>query len=223
MPSPPALPANLNQLSPNQAPYFVTLPPSSIIIAVNFPTVVPLGTVSDPDSNSYYTYAEIVSDKGVKGSLFDPDFFQVFGFIDLSSKISLNSEGNPSMLADATNDHIGSYNITQFYGELGTLEMYQINTTYSLTIVPDSSQDQSISNEIKQAIKKYEEETKKEEIVKEFTAEITSITNGGLVTITFNEETQLNFGATLNEAAPENFNIFIDEDPEFTWSVVLVG
>lgn len=102
----------------------MTLPPPSIVVAVNFPTVVPLGTVYDPDTDPFYSYAEIVSDKEVRGSLFDPDFFQVFGFIDLSSKVSLNSEGNPSMLADATNEHIGSYNITQFYGELGTLEMY---------------------------------------------------------------------------------------------------
>ena len=58
---------------------------------MNFPTVVPLAITHDPESAPYYSYAEIESDIGVKRSILEPDFFEVFGFIDITSKVSLNS------------------------------------------------------------------------------------------------------------------------------------
>lgn len=102
----------------------MTLPPPEIQIAENFPTIVALALTHDPEEAPYYSYAEIVSDKGIKRSLLQPDFFEVFSFIDISSKVSMNSQGNPSILVNAKKEHVGNYTITQFYGELGTVEMY---------------------------------------------------------------------------------------------------
>lgn len=89
--------------------------------------------------------------------------------------------------------------------------------------MPDSSDDSKISEEISQAISLYEEAQKEGKIETKFEAEISSISNGGLVSVTFNEETQLNFKGSLEEAAPVDFNVFIEGEPKFSWTASLVG
>lgn len=45
-----------------------------------------------------------------------------------------------------------TYVVTQYYGELGTLEMYKLEVIYTYAIVPDTSSDADISEEAAKAI-----------------------------------------------------------------------
>lgn len=63
-------------------------------------------------------------------------------------KATLNSQGQYSITVTATEKFIGNYNITQIYGELNTPQMYRIQTSFILSIVPDTSSDAEISEEV---------------------------------------------------------------------------
>ena len=75
-------------------------------------------------------------------------------------------------------------------------------------------------------IKEYEEALKlaKATVGKvEFKAQITSITNGGLVTVTFSDQVQLNFNGRLEDVTEDIFKISITGNPKFTWSAIIGG
>ena len=89
--------------------------------------------------------------------MLDPDFFDTFPFVSLDAKFTMSSTGRSSVVIVGDKDYLGNYTVTQIYQELGTLELYACNTTFVIEILPDSSDDASISETAALMIKAYEE------------------------------------------------------------------
>jgi len=89
--------------------------------------------------------------------MLDSDFFDTFPFINLDAKFTMSSTGRSSVVVIGDKDYLGNYTVTQIYQELGTLELYACNTTFVIEILPDSSDDASISETAALMIKAYEE------------------------------------------------------------------
>ena len=99
----------------------------------------------------------ILEGGGKKFSMLDPGFFKAFPFINLDAKFTVNSSGRSSVVVIGDKDYLGNYTVTQIYQELGTPELYSLNITFVIEILPDSSDDASISETAALMIKAYEE------------------------------------------------------------------
>jgi hypothetical protein len=69
----------------------------------------------------------------------------------------MSSSGRSSAVIIGDKDYLGNYTVTQMYQELGTLELYALNITFVIEILPDSSDDASISETAALMIKAFEE------------------------------------------------------------------
>ena len=90
-------------------------------------------------------------------TMLDPDFFDTFPFFSLDAQFTVSSSGRSSVVVMADKDYLGNYTVTQTYQELGTPELYFCNITFVIEILPDSSDDASISETAALMIKAYEE------------------------------------------------------------------
>jgi len=99
----------------------------------------------------------ILEGGGKKLGMLDPDFFKTFPFISLDAKFTFSSSGRPSIILIGDKDHLGNFTVTQMYQEFGTPELYALNITFVIEILPDSSGDASISETAALMIKAFEE------------------------------------------------------------------
>lgn len=91
IPEPPALPANLQQVSINQKPYYVSQPLPYLEVAIGFTVVLPLGLVHDPDNDPSVKYIEVEKDNEFKISIFDENFFDILAFLEVNFKFTATS------------------------------------------------------------------------------------------------------------------------------------
>jgi hypothetical protein len=158
------------------------LPETEII--VGFRQLFPLDLVVDDFYNFGGFFVNITVSNGTFSCYAFDKVCMEPNFPFFSSPKSTTSSGALSFEMNPSDEkYVNTYIVYYSYMELGTTELFLLESTYTITVTPDTSEDSDISEEFKALKKSYDDEQLDDNQDKILFARIKSINEVGLIIV----------------------------------------